>query len=261
MTTGKQIGMKKAISRFITVLCIGVFAYASYGLINIALEYYQNRQVVSETQDMYYSDISSNENIEIEAADGSEGIRPEFNQLLDSNADVAGWITIDGTKVDYPILQAADNETYLYRNFYQDEARSGSIFLDYRNNTDTLDRNTIIYGHRMKDGSMFQHLTKFGDKDFFEAHRIVELETLYESYEAEIFSVYSTTTDFNYIQTDFSSTEEYVDLLAEIKGKSMFDTTIEVDEDDQIITLSTCDYTLDPDEGRLVVHAKLMPKD
>lgn len=261
MSNNKRTHTKKFISRSITILCLGVFLYAAYGLIDIVMAYYQNRQVLSETQDMFYSGDSIDGKAQNNDTGGSSEIRPEFNELLESNADVAGWITVEGTKIDYPILQATDNVTYLDRNFYKDDSIAGSIFLDYRNDFSTLDLNTIIYGHRMKDGTMFQHLTKFEDEEFFDEHRIVGLETLYDSYEAEIFSVYLTTTDFDYIQTDFSSKEDYANLLTDIKEKSMFDSTIEVNKNDQIITLSTCDYTLDPDEGRLVVHAKLIEKD
>lgn len=261
MTKKKRTGMKIFVSRSITLLCIGVFLYAAYGLIDIGMDYYQNHQVLTDTQEMFYSEASTDDNAKHKATGKSGEIRPEFNKLLDGNEDVAGWITIDGTKIDYPILQAEDNVTYLNRNYYLDDSRAGSIFLDYRNDVNTLDLNTIIYGHRMKDGSMFQHLAKYMDEDFFDEHRTVELETLYDSYEAEIFSVYNTTTDFDYIQTDFASEEEYANLLTDIKEKSFFDTSIEVDKDDQIITLSTCDYTLDPDEGRFVVHAKLVEKE
>src|SRR5699024_5465344 len=105
------------------------------------------------------------------------------------------------------------NLSSLDSNYYQNDSTASSNFLDYRNNVDTLDLNTIIYGHRMKDGSMFQDLINFMDEDFFNKHRTIELETLYDSYEAEIFAVYNTTTDFNYIQTDFSSEEDYANLL------------------------------------------------
>src|SRR5690625_6800456 len=108
---------------------------------------------------------------------------------------------------------------YLDRNYYQDDSIAGSIFLDYRNNVDTLDLNTIIYGHRMKDGSMFQDLINFMDEDFFNKHRTIELETLYDSYEAEIFAVYKTTKDFNYIQTEFSYEVNYVKLLIKLMKK------------------------------------------
>ncbi|HLR64803.1 MAG TPA: SrtB family sortase, partial [Pseudogracilibacillus sp.] len=107
--------------------------------------------------------------------------------------------------------------------------------------------------------SMFQHLTKFLDKDFYNEHKTFEFETLYNSYEAEVFAVYQTVTDFDYIRTDFRD-HSFNHYLNEVNETSMFDSDIEVTGDDQIITLSTCDYDLDPDEGRLVVQAKLTAK-
>ena len=94
---------------------------------------------------------------------------------------------------------------------------AGSIFMDYRIDIGSYNPNTILYGHRMKDGSMFDELNKFLDKDFFDNHKVVKFDTLYESYEAEIFAVYKTTTDFDYIQTDFTSDEDYGSLLHEIQ--------------------------------------------
>lgn len=236
-------------SRLITIACLGVFIYASYGLFDIFLDYYQNRKMLSNIQDTFYDAAS---------AEGNSTIRPGFDELLEQNADVVGWITVDGTQIDYPILQAEDNIHYLTQNYYQRESRAGSIFLDYRNDIrSSEERNIIVYGHRMKDGSMFQHLTKFLDEDFFEAHRTFEFDTLYDSYEAEIFAVYNTLTDFNYIQTHFDNDEEYALFLSDIQNASLYQSAVDVSVDDTIITLSTCDYQLDKDEGRLVLQAKL----
>src|SRR5699024_1496037 len=105
-----------------------------------------------------------------------------------------------------------------------------------------------------------QHLTKFLEDDFFETHRTFEFDTLYNSYEAEIFAVYNTLTEFNYIQTEFADEAEYNKLLKEIKEVSKFETDVELNADDPIITLSTCDYELDKHEGRLVIQAKLVKK-
>ncbi|MDY0410504.1 class B sortase [Virgibacillus soli] len=246
---------KKYISRLITIICLGVFSYAAFNLVLIFNDYYQNRKMLNELQDTFYQakkDMGDSQ---------SHTIRPGFQALLEQNPDVVGWITIEGTQVDYPILQAPNNETYLTRNYYGKESRAGSIFLDYRNDVDTAnDQNTVIYGHRMKDGSMFQQLTKFLDKDFFESHKAFQFDTLYDSYEAEIFAVYNTLTDFDYIQTNFSTDEQYEAFLAKVQKKSLYKTDVELNPDDAIITLSTCEYTLDQDNGRLVVQAKLVKK-
>lgn len=253
MAKKKKSPLQKFISRLITIICLAVFIYASSGLFSAFMDYYQNRKMLSEVQDTFYR---------VAAAEDSEssGIRSGFDELLKQNEHVVGWITMEDTQIDYPILHSEDNIEFLTENYYGDESRAGSIFLDYRNDITEENLNTIVYGHRMKDGSMFQHLTKFLDEEFFKSHLTFEYDTLYDSYEAEIFSVYNTLTDFNYIQTDFASEEEYEELLKKMQEKSRFQTDVDVSADDQIITLSTCDYELDQNAGRLVVHAKLVKK-
>lgn len=242
------------LSRIITIVSLGVFIYAAYNLGDILIDYYKNRQLMDEMQGLYY---------EADDEGTPEGsIRPGFEPLLELNEDVVGWITIDGTRIDYPILQAEDNFHYLTRNFYHEESRAGSIYLDYRNDIRLEnEKNVVLYGHRMRDGSMFENLTKYLDKEFFDTHRTIQFDTLYESYEGEIFAVYHTLTSFNYIQTAFDNNEEFGELLDEIYATTLHTTDVEVTEDDMILTLSTCDYKLDPEEGRLVVQAKLTKKE
>lgn len=256
----KRKSTKKIISKLITIICLGVFVFAAHGLFDIFMDYYQNRKMMNNVQETFYKAVSAEEGSQQEKSGDSKTIRPGFEELLKHNPDVVGWITIDGTQIDYPILQSSNNQTYLTKNYNDKESRAGSIFLDYRNDVETNELNTVVYGHRMKDGSMFQHLTKFLDKDFFEEHRTFEFDTLYDSYEAEIFAVYNTLTDFNYIETDFADEAEYEQLLKDIQSVSKFDTEIDVTPNDRIITLSTCDYELDQNEGRLVIQAKLIKK-
>lgn len=255
MKEQKKTGrLKKALSRLLTIACLGVFVYSAYALGTILYDYYNNHKVLAEVQDIYegFDDAA--------LADDSGQMRPQFDALHKINPEIVGWISIDDTKINYPVLQADDNEYYLNRNYKLEESRAGSVFMDYRNDVTFGDRNLILYGHNMKDGSMFKHLNKFREEDFFKSHPEVYVDTLYESADAEVFAVYYTTTDFDYIQTDFASAEDYGQLLQQIKEKSMYEADVEVNENDRIVTLSTCDYTLDPDEGRLVVHAKLTPK-
>lgn len=278
-----KTSMRKGLSRLITIVCIAVFVYAAYGLYNTFMEYYQNRQVLSVAQEIYYQPVADEDAVSGDGvsqaksetkegaeastggSQGSQGslsseIRPQFKELQEINSDIVGWIAIDDTPINYPILQSDNNNDYLQLNYNEEQSIAGSIFMDYRNDITSPSPNTIIYGHRMKDGSMFNSLKKFLDKDFFDQHKTIKFDTLYGSYDAEVFAVYNTTTDFDYIQTDFNSDEEYQQLLSDIEGKSKHHTGTEINADDQIITLSTCDYLLDPDKGRLVVHAKIVKK-
>lgn len=254
MARKKQSSLGKLISRIITVVSLTVFIYAGYNLTDILIDYYKNRQLMNDMQEMFY------EADDVEHT--GDSIRPGFLPLLAQNEDVVGWITIDGTQIDYPIVQADDNFHYLTRNFYHEESRAGSIYLDYRNDIRLEnERNVIVYGHRMKDGSMFENLTKYLDREFFETNQTIEFDTLYDSYVGEVFAVYQTVTTFNYIQTLFDDDAEFGELLSQINDTTLYTNDVEVTEDDMILTLSTCDYKLDVEQGRLVVQAKLTKKE
>lgn len=252
MTVRKK--KRSLLSYAITISCLSVFLYAAYGLFGILYDYYNNDKVLTNLQEIYYQNQAAEE---IAHPSSEKRIRSGFDSLKEMNEDVVGWITIDDTRIDYPIMQSDNNTDYLDRNYYGEKSIAGSIFMDFRNNITMNENNFILYGHRVKDGSMFQHLTKYLDEDFFKSHRKFTIDTLYDSYEAEIFAVYNTMIDFNYIQTDFSSGEEFDSLIEGIHQKSIYETDVTIDATDQIITLSTCEYTLDSDDSRLVVHAKL----
>ncbi|MGW6194034.1 class B sortase [Bacillus cereus] len=239
--------------RILTVVFLGIFFYSMYELGSIFMDYYENRKVMAEAQEIY-----ERSPVEEKAKDGE--IRKQFQDLQKINQEIVGWITMDDTQINYPIVQAKDNDYYLYRNYKGEDMRAGSIFMDYRNDVKSQTRNTILYGHRMKDGSMFASLKKMLDEDFFMSHRELYYDTLFEGYDLEVFSVYTTTTDFYYIETDFSSDTEYTSFLEKIQEKSLYKTDTKVTASDQIVTLSTCDYALDPEAGRLVVHAKLVKR-
>lgn len=249
---------KMKISNILTVIAVLVFAFSAYKLVTIALVYYHNHQILAEVQEVYKQHEPAEEEILTELKPGE--MRSQFVELQEINQDIVGWVSIDGTKINYPILQANDNDFYLTRNYEKEETLAGSIFMDYRNDVAIDNPNTIVYGHRMRDNSMFQSLTGFLEEDFFYNHGTIRYDTMYESYEAEVFAAYNTTTDFDYIQTDFALGTDFLTLVHQMKQKSKFDKEVEIGMDDQIITLSTCDYMLDPNKGRLVVHAKLVKR-
>lgn len=254
MVTNEKKKRRPIVSYIITIVCLSVFVYAGQGLFSILYDYYQNDKVLNQLQDIYYQADSDKKETQFM---GEKRVRSGFDDLKSINEEVIGWITIDDTKIDYPIMQADNNVDFLDTNFYGEQSIAGSIFMDFRNDITMRENNLIVYGHRMKDGSMFQHLTKYLDEDFFNTHRTFTIDTLYDSYEAEIFAVYNTMIDFNYIQTDFTSEDEFGQLIDDIHERSIYETDVSLDADEQMITLSTCEYTLDQNDSRLVVHAKL----
>jgi len=175
-----------------------------------------------------------------------------YQQLFKENADFVGWIKIEDTLIDYPIVKASDNEYYLKRGFDKKYDFYGSIFMDYRNFGIGLDKNTIIYGHNMKDRKMFGDLSNYMEEVFAKEHLIIEVNTLYGDKKYKVFSVYFDKADNTLIQTQFNNTEyeSYVKKLVE-KSVIPFDVTIKAT--DNILTLITCSY--DVDDGRYYVHA------
>lgn len=186
-------------------------------------------------------------------------IQPQFLPLLELNEDVAGWVQIEGTAINYPVLQAEDNEYYLTRGLDQSENKNGSVFMDYRNEISTKEKHMILYGHNMKNKTMFADLLNYESQWYLEQHPEIQFETIYYSGTWEIFSAYFTDTSDPYLETEFAGTseEEFASFVTYLKNKSMHNTAVTVEADDTILTLSTC--SAEPGEQRFVVHAKFIP--
>jgi len=181
----------------------------------------------------------------------------EFEELEEIDDDIIGWITIADTAIDYPIVQAGDNSYYLSHTCSGEESIYGSIFMDYHNAADFSDKHTILYGHNMKNGSMFHDLNDYSDHDFFDEHIYIDVHSQDVYRKWVIFSTYNTEPNFNYLETEFHSTEEYSNFLDAILAHSQLSNEkVQVTPEDKILTLSTCSRELE--NGRRVVHAKLV---
>lgn len=187
-------------------------------------------------------------------AENKATVMEKYVDPLQMNNDLVGWVRIPGTAIDYPVVKTDNNDFYLNHNIHKQPARAGTIFMDFRNSGTAKEPHTILYGHNMKDGSMFRDLMKYKEKDFFNKNSIIEFDTLYEKMKWEIFSVYVTATDFNYIQTYFPTRNDFGIFLNSIKERSLFKRDIVVAVEDKILTLSTCSYEFT--DARFVVHAK-----
>lgn len=185
--------------------------------------------------------------------------RQDFLDLMEmySNDEIVGYLKIEGTTIDYPVVQHTDNEFYLEKNIYKEPDVSGWVFLDYENSIVNFDKNTIIYGHNMKQDIMFHALRNYRSEDFFNEHRYIVFNTLYEDTVWEVFSFMKTHVSLNYLQVQ-PNDKEYKKLLSDIKSQSMYDTGVDVNITDKILNLSTC--SVDPAESmyRYVLSAKLV---
>lgn len=178
-------------------------------------------------------------------------------QLKNINSDTAGWITIDGTVVNYPLLWSSKRDYYLRRDFYKKSLSGGSIFLDDRNDPDvTKNRNTVIYGHNMSDGSMFASIHDFASASVFYGTKI-EIATEDGIFVYTPFSVHTSNAFDNYFETDFVSDDDFIDFCEQMAFISLFETEYKFNKNTQIITLSTCTSDQNATNDRFALHAVL----
>ena len=178
------------------------------------------------------------------------------NNLYDKYEDYRGWIKVDNTNIDYPIVQGKDNSFYLDKDINKNYVSSGSIFMNYLNNGFN-DENTVLFGHHMRNKTMFAQLKKYKEKEFFYGNNDIEIEIKDgKTLKYKVFSAYITDAKDNYITTNFDDKTKYKEFLEKIKNKSIYKPDIDVNEDDKIITLSTCSYEFN--DARMVVHGKLL---
>ncbi len=187
----------------------------------------------------------------------------KYKDLYDLNNDLAGWLKIPGTVIDYPVV-LKDNEFYLRRNFYGEDETAGCLFIDeHCSIVPERTTNVMIYGHNMHAGTMFADLHKFKDQSFFEENRYIYFDTIYEEAKYEIVAVFlsqvfnSDDQVFKFYRFIDAETQEDYDYFADnIKELALYDTGVSIEYGDEILTLVTCSPHLEEKKGRLVVVAK-----
>ncbi|MDD4698694.1 MAG: class B sortase [Oscillospiraceae bacterium] len=198
-----------------------------------------------------------------------DGTYSKFNQLLSANNDFIGWLNISGARVDNPVYKTTDNDYYISHNMNKENSAYGALFVDYRTELSATEtsQNTVIYGHHMKNGSMFGTLKKYRDLSFYKQNPTLTFDTLYKTGEYKIFAVFITNTlpeqdngkVFNYRPNNFGTQDAFLTWINEIKARSLIDTPVDIIKNDEILTLSTCIY--DFDDARLVVMARRVRDD
>ena len=181
----------------------------------------------------------------------------DFTQLLKQNKDTVGWLIVNNTNINYPVVQTTNNDYYLKHAFDRSKNYAGWVYADFRNDFETLSKNTVIYAHGRKDGVMFGSLMNTLKKNWYTntENQIIQLSTLNYNTMWQVFSIYKVEAESYYITTDFSTDQAFAEFLSTMKNRSIYDFGVSVSESDRVLTLSTC-YN---DKGtRLVVHAKLV---
>ena len=184
----------------------------------------------------------------------------DFTELLNKNKDTVGWIKVNGTNINYPIVQTTDNSYYLTHAFDGSYNDAGWIYADYRNDMVNFDKNTVIYGHSRLDTTMFGSLKNILESDWYnnKDNHIIKLSTPTENTLWQVFSVYTIEAESYYITTEFYSDEQYQTFLDTLKNRSNVSFSATVNTNDKILTLSTCK---DNFGNRVVMHAKLIKKE
>lgn len=187
-------------------------------------------------------------------------VLPQYRELLEQNSDLAGWIRIDGTGIDYPVMYTGD-DFYLEHDFNRKPSPHGVPYIDKRCTIDPLGTNTILYAHHMKNGSMFARLLRYKDPAFYQQHPVIRFDTLYREQEYDILAVFESKVyrknedvfkHYNFLQAE--SEQQFNEYLAGIQALSLYDTGVTAAYGDTFITLMTCAYHTE--NGRFVVVAK-----
>ena len=186
-------------------------------------------------------------------------INVDFQELKSTNNQIVGWIQVNGTNINYPFVQANDNKYYLTHSFDKSHNTSGWVFLDYRNNIQTLDKNTILYAHGRIDKTMFGTLKNILNNDWLTNtdNYIIKLSTEYENSLWQIFSAYHIPTTSDYLQINFENNEDFKNFANMLTERSQYNFNTTVNENDYILTLSTCYNSSE----KMVIHAKLIKKE
>ena len=239
--------MRKIVYTIITILLIGLVLISSY------LIFKEKKQ--NEKQENTFEDLIEivEENIE-----NQEERKIDINKLYEENKDIVGWLKIDNTTINYPIMQNInDPNYYLRRDFYKNYSSYGTPYMAKQCNLNS--DNIVIYGHHMKNNKMFGELEKYKSKDFYNNHKIITFTTLEKVYSYEIFAVFKTTVytknTFRYYENiNFENKKMYNDFINICKDKSLYQTGIEIKDKEKLITLSTCEYS--NKNSRLVIVAR-----
>ena len=246
--------MKKIMYFLLIILLIVLIAISSYFIYKQLKEENEQESIFNnlseiiqdDTENRLTDNLKSNNYIKIQ-------------ELYKENNDLIGWINIEDTNIDYPVMQTKNNEEYyLRKNFYKKYSSYGTPFLSSSCNIDTSE-NLIVYGHHMQNSKMFGELENYKKEDFYKSHKYINFYTLEADIKYEIFAVFRTTlyknNTFKYYQNiELDNEEDYTRFINKCYELSYYDTGIKPNFKEKLITLSTCDYTTK--NSRLVVVAR-----
>lgn len=255
--------MKIIIKAVILICCIFGMCYFSYNIIDYLLDESNNNNLNNNLinsaviQSDSHVDKNLEDNIEenqLENIDeGTDTMKIDFEVLKQINSDIVGWIYLENTPINYPIVQSKDNDYYLRRLVDGTYNRAGTLFMDYRNDNNMNDWNTIIYGHNMKNNTMFGPIIGYKNQSYYDEHKKIYYFTESQNYVIEPFAGYIE--DANSEIYNLSITNEKEQIIKKAILQSTFKSDVEINADDKFVTLSTCSYEYE--DARYVLMGKI----
>ena len=246
--------MKKAIVIILIVVLAGGFIFGAFMLIKTLITAEKERQTFEQVAGI----IDEEKGTEV----NDDGSLRKYDPLYNKNKDFFGWLKIEGTKIDYPVMYTPrDNEYYLHRDFNGDYSESGCLFID--GSCPAKGNFYLIYGHHMRNGSMFGELPNYKDYEFYKEHKTVFFDTRYElrdyevvaAFYAQVFPEDEEDDHFCYYKyTDLTNPQKFSEYVTNVKANAIYDTGITPVYGDELIALSTCNYHTE--DGRFVVVAR-----
>ena len=249
--------MKELIRKVLFLFFLAVFIVSIVFLARYILSDYTTGREYNDAQELFDGGTPAVD------VDMPAGYRQQFGNLYSANADICGWLKIDGTAINYPVVQGEDDDFYLTHTFRKSENRVGVPFLEYLNDftPDGMNHYCTIYAHNMKSGKMFHDLRYYKDVEYYKEHPLVSFNTVYEDYDWKIIGLFFTPGNpaqedalFYHQRLENESTEEFYEFINALMQRSYFTTGVDVNENDHFLFLSTCD-TLDLN-SRIVLAAR-----
>ncbi len=267
-----MLKLKRKVRIILLVISLVVFIYSSYQIVMWVID---NKNISEQTDNIdsitEIKEVEDNENTTIIEQGEIDKANPywdyikmnlievDFDELKKINNHTKAWLQVNGTNINYPVVQAYNNDYYLQHAFDKSKNNGGWVFIDYRNRLEYNEKNTIIYAHSRVDKSMFGSLKNILTSSWIKNtdNYVVKLSTEYENTLWQVFSVYRIPTTSDYLKISFSSDDEYSNFINLIKNRSQHDFNTNVEVSDRILTLSTC-YNND---DKVVLHAKLIKRE
>lgn len=260
--------LKKLLRLCVFVILIGIALFSFIKLAGILTSYLKNRQAYADIRDSAVLEtpvpaedtplpVEPEETPALSPTPEPLPFYPDWEQLRTVCPDIIGWLFLDGTNIHYPVVQCGDNEYYLDHNVRKEENSGGALFLDTYCGADC--RNLIVYGHRMKDDSMFGQLPEYAEKAYLQAHPVMYYLTPEQNYRVEIFACRTVKAESKYFTAYFADDGAYRQYLEKAVEQSYWAAPVEIDTQYKTLTLATCSVYRGLKDPRILVHGRLVP--